>query len=464
MLPQYSLSHNVHLNFLPLACCMGRDLVLRFRMKFDDLQRPSQVKYSIRHFILHSVIGVLLSITLLRFVCYFIPLLIGYRPVDFMTQINVSQAILQGINIFAIKSLAPPVGFPGYAVIFYPFSLVDRYTASSIYLAINILLGTSYFSLIFRNSNISKTLNFKYPNKYTLLIVICFFLFFNSSPFVECMQMGQSSIIISLCLVMTILYKNKYINVLLLALAATLKFTMLPFWGILLLTRKYYKLCVFAFLLFVALALTPILFGCNIMELYHSYIIAIIKSMTSVHGSNSFLYNSYNTLQFDFLKNSYLSISIKVLLGFLGVFFVIKNKKQKEFDVALLLLIGCVTMIIVYHRLYDLVFAVPFLLLIGLFFCENRQWSNLLITSCFAFFLLIPMPIVLYIASLFGSYIGNNGVVEFTRCPHFNLKNIFPIYQTMMFLLTLYSIYLVFYFNRTKKALFIKCSKQISTR
>lgn len=376
--------------------------------------------------------------------------------VDFNAYFDFTGTLIRGVNPYLLENLSlnwadPPIVFPGYTAFMLPLTLFPLNVAKLIFLSINVLLPAILFYLLFRITNLansSEKVQFAPVRSGFLLTTL---IFMNTIPYTACIKHGQISMIISTMLIVTLLSKSIYAKILYFSLAAALKYSMIPLYGMMLFIKRKFLLCITAFAMFLIWAIVPIFFGHNLQDLYNNYISTLNKQLV-IGGFNTFPVSGYNMLQPDFFKMGQLCTAIK--LTFLALFFTatVINRKQKQIGLHLLLLVSTITMVISYHRVYDMVFALPIILVLINIYLRKKRYFDTIILSCFVGYFLIPETIVFKFAGFVGKMFTENPIIYSTDFASY--ENIFPLTPIVCLLLAMYSFWLF-----CKESLFLNKEK-----
>ncbi|MEA2011804.1 MAG: glycosyltransferase family 87 protein [Verrucomicrobiota bacterium] len=364
---------------------------------------------------------------------------------DFNAYYDVVDAIVRGLNPYDLTNLNlkwvdPPIVFPGYTIFLLPFVLINLNIAKYAFLFLNVILSSIIFYSLFKKAGfINKPFdknNLSFPG-----FLISLFAFMNSVPYLACLKHGQISIVISTCLIILFTLKKSWQKIILFSVAAALKYSMLPLYAVLLFVKRKFFLCIASFIVFILWALIPIFFGHNLIVLYTEYLFTLHEQLVG-GGFNSFAISGYNMLQFDFIKIGWICSIVKLSFAGAFVFVMIKNYKTKKIGLHLLLTVATITMIISYHRVYDMVFVLPLVLLLINLYMKEKKWKHAGILSVFILFFLIPESLLFKISNIIGSAIGENSLIYLNSFGTYN--EMFPITPLITAILAIYSLYLFF--------------------
>jgi len=308
------------------------------------------------------------------------------------------------------------------------------------YFFINIIAGVLPLFFILRKRGMFCNFSLKKPQLKHILALSSLIIFIISSPFKQTIDNGQTSNLIFFFTFFSIYLTNHLKKSIFLALAATLKFSLFPIFGIYLLLKKEYKWIIVTLLIFLLITLSPILLGHSIINLYTNYIEAVINSASATNGVNNFLNHGSNMTQFEFFKNNTFNIIGKTVIILLLIPVLLKERRKKTIRLTALLPIFTVTMTILYSRLYNFtIFVMPLLLLFSIEFILKKLWGKAIITSIFTIFFLTPLSIIFKLSAAIGIYFKSSSIIlsKFSGIDH-----IFPTIAVVTYLLAIYSIYI----------------------
>jgi len=383
---------------------------------------------------------------------------------DFNAYYDVSKTILHGVDPYKLENLSlrwvdPPIVFPGYVSFYIPFVLFDLDIAKYLYLSFNIILGFMLAFILFQRVITRDELHKFKNDKSTCFFVFAIFAFLNSTPFLTCLKHGQTSIILAFCLLLLLVRKssNNIFSYFLMSTAAVLKYSIMPFYGIMLFCKQQFKLCIIGFVLFLFWAIIPIFFGHNLVMLYTQYI-SVLKSQIS-GGFNSFPVSGYNMIQLDCFKISSIGLFFKGVFVLIFFHLLIKNIKKQEIGLNFVFMTMCVTMIIVYHRVYDMAIIMPLLIMVAIVLWKDKKFTQTVIATAFILFFMLPESIVFTVANILGQAVGENDL--FYLSSFMQWKTIFPLLSVILFLISLFSAYLCYYVEEKFYFAFVKKEKKL---
>jgi len=367
--------------------------------------------------------------------------------IDFLSYLDATHALFHKLNPFDMSNLIikngltgnpwtePPLFFPAQFSFFLPFLLFSPQHANILFFILNtlLLLFGSYFFVYAFTQN--KTLS-----------LLSTFILFNSAPALTALRHGQLSIIVPALFLGALYVQNRWLQAFFLALAGALKFSLLPFLGLLFLMKKKYFLVFSSSLFFVSLLLSPLLFGHNIITLLSDYQEAIHKTTTSLSGHNNYGgISTYNFIHFEFFKPQWINMIGKVSMLGLAIYTLFKERKERKTSLTALLLLYMLTLSIAYHRVYDATFALLLLLPIAI------SSQNILPRLLLLWFI-IPESITYRFYRILASFSQNQQLIWVSSDTQKNsyINPLFPGDACLVTILLGLSIYL--YFSKKKKA------------
>jgi hypothetical protein len=366
--------------------------------------------------------------------------------VDFRAYYDTAQAVLKGNNPFLLSNLhawewaEPPICFPGLATLSVPFALFPLDVAKYIFLFLNFLSGLLLFFLVFRKFGITRSSTgagcFRTDS---LVPIICLLAFVASSPFISCLKHGQVVNISSVLILLPIFFVGStYTSAVSMALSAVTKYSMLTVLGPALFFRGRYFVCIIAFVLFVIIGLFPLFFGCDIFEIYTSYLFEMKRQLSA--GYNTYQFSGYNMLHLDLFKFRPIGTILKILVLSGSFFLVFRGRKKKDWTPIELTALSSATMLISYHRLYDLVLPLSFMLVAANRLMRDRDFLKASGIFTFCAILLLPESFIYTVADILGSTLPVGNLVYLS--PFRNFKNMLPLYPFLCFSIFAYSLVL----------------------
>ena len=410
-----------------------QDRIFKLQDSFFKLPRP----------LLGGIALMLFLLTVLR--C-FIFVFFRQIQVDFLAYLDVSSNLFLAIDPYDIENVVfyhwgePPIPFPGYMLFYAAPGLLMRFfpVTRPLFLALHLLLQFLVLATIClwtgrRLGWLRNWSDIRTPGPRQLGLSFLFFIFCNSSPVLTALRLGQSTILIAGALLFVLWFQGNapIMRPVLFGIAAVFKYSMVPFLGLLFLVRKKLKLCLYGAGVFFLFALTPLLTGNNLLELYQKYIAALKLSMQK--GSlNSYEITGYDMLHIGFFKLNMINMLLIAVFMVMLVVVLIRAWKHDSLKNETVFFVLCVTMLPTYHRLHDLVVVIPFVcLIIWRALLEKRTWvaiPGLLLIG----YMLIPLARVNRLAAKIGPVFEDFIYTSSSM----GVDNIFPIQAIVMILVT----------------------------
>lgn len=371
--------------------------------------------------------------------------------IDLTGFVACANAAWKGLDFYDLNNLAeyykeidknhPAIAFPGMLLFYIPLAWIDMDIVRPLHYILSILGAMLIFVMGFKITGLLEKVDFKTPNQNTAVFFIAWFLFFNSSPVLMCLRHGQQMIWTTMALLFFFSCRSRYTKTVLFGLSTLLKYSMVTLFAPMLFLKKQYFICIAAFILFVCLALFPVLLGFNPVTLYLQYFDVIKQAMT---GACSFQGSGYNMLQIDFFSIPHLNTIGKLIIAAIILPIMWKERGKEEFSLNLLLLLFCFSMLLSYHRLYDNVIVLLFLLLKAHFLVLKKDWRNVAVCAMFMGFFIIPLSWVLRVSNALGQAFPQLGNI-FYLCNFSNLNTLLPIPALVQLALSFYVLYLYFH-------------------
>ncbi|MBR6058201.1 MAG: DUF2029 domain-containing protein [Victivallales bacterium] len=371
---------------------------------------------------------------------------------DFAAYSAISRALFEGKNPFPDHfdvlfcryhwGETVPIDYPGQMIFFILPGYLWSKSIQIIYLILNVAIIYYLIGL-----TLVKTCNYQWHDlwisgkKQFFYILFCF-IYFYSSCSRNTFKFGQIPLLLTFCLYFMFLGPSSFtLQSFLFAFVAATKYSVLTVLAPLLFFKGHWKLCVISFMLFLLLSISPALCGNNLAEIYTDYSKAV--QMTFKPGNINYYPSAFPSFcHLGFFKNQVINWIMKALIIGLTLWLLWRERKTKFISDTLMLLAFCLTMLISYHRRYDLVIIYP-LFAIRLFdFSKRNQWIHFGITILFPIFLLLPISVMeLIVPSWLGGISPKlTSIVcsrDFLQYPH-----IIPLFPIFTFILTLWSLYL----------------------
>lgn len=272
---------------------------------------------------------------------------------------------------------------------------------------------------------------------YALSCSLCFF----SCAVKDTLQWGQISIVLTVCFYCMFWGAGSFwLRTLLFALIALLKYSVLPVAALLLFFKGYWKQCVAAFAVFVFFSITPAFCGNDLVDVFTEYVKAVHTIFQPGH-LNHYDTHSETMCHLGFFKIAFLNYALKGLAACIVLWLFWRERNIAFFSDTLLLSAFCLTLLIFYHRCYDLVLVYPLILIRLYDFYKKRQWRFFGITLLFPLFLCIPRSLLHHLIPAWIGSIPKVGTIVYLSEAS-QSKHLFPILPFFMIALTLWSLYL----------------------
>lgn len=365
--------------------------------------------------------------------------------VDFVCYLDCTMALLKGLDCYKVSNLVlhkwddPLIVYPGMTLYFIPWTFMNVKISTLIYYILTVFITAASFVFIFKITGLLQKINFRNPDKYTFLFFISGVLFLNSSPVMMCLRHGQSPTWIILGILLFFYFKNPYAKTLTFGMVALMKYSMITILAPLLFVKRYYAICIYAFVIFATLSLYLVFCGFDPIQYYFHYIQVLTENID--RGYNSFAISGYNMLQIEFFKNDVLNKSCKLLLAVLTLYILFTERKRTGIGLNLLLLVFCISMLLSYHRFYDAGIIVLLLLVKMNFLFKKKDWLNVSICATFCLFYLIPLDAILQVSNYLGSYSILNKIF-YTCTFKKQYLHLLPVLSWSVIALTCYAFYL----------------------
>lgn len=316
--------------------------------------------------------------------------------IDFNIHRQIAAAVVHGELPFA-RTRSDAVSMPAMGVLYAPFLLMQEHTARVLFFLISIAVSVGIAVLVFGKS---RTLDARpLPADSAWIAAL---LLLNSSPALEGLRNGQSSLMIALLLWTALLVRTRWAGPML-AIAMVLKSTFGLFGLQLLLPGRRLWTCVFAVAVFIAIACLPALFGEDLRAAYQSYSDRIALSIAP-GGINDPASNGCEIVSTMFFQYQPLNLLIRALLGLAAVALLLRDfRRRHAADAFTLLFVGAASMCIVYHRQHDEVAMLPALGLVAIALWQRARKPEALIATLLIGFYLLPASPVFNLADRLGA-------------------------------------------------------------
>lgn len=374
---------------------------------------------------------------------------------DFCAYSVIARALFEGNNPFPdhydvlfyqfFWGSTVPIVYPGQMLFFVIPAYLWGSVIQILFFALNIGIVFFLLGLTFVKACGYQPRDLWAPGKKQFVFALCCCVFFLSCGMKDAMKFGQIPIVLALCFYLMFWCADWgrvsfWLRTVLFAFIAVAKYSLLPVVAPILFFKGHWKLCIAAFSLFVFFSISPVFCGNNLVEVYTEYLKAVSQTVQP-GGINH--YGSYPSgmCHLDCFKNPVIVYFFKALIICVVLWLFRREYKTKSVSDTLLLLSFSLTMLLCYHRIYDIVFVYP-LFAIRLFdFARTRQWLLFGITVLFPLFLILPRKVSYeMIASPIGGISGMNSLVYLTDSEQY--PHLFPIMVLFTIALTLWSLYL----------------------
>jgi len=395
----------------------------------------------------HSLLGgIALMLFLAVLLRSFIGVFLQQSHIDFFAFIEIAGNLMLRNDPYDLENCVfsnwaePPISFPGYMLFYAVPGLLVRFfpCTCSLFLILYLMLQFLVLSMIClwtgrRMGWLRNWSDLLKPGPRQLGLSFLFFIICNSAPVLMTLRHGQSTIFITGAILFVVWYQGKapILRPVLFGIAAVLKYSMVPFLGLLFLVRKKLKLCLYGAGVFFLFALTPLLAGNNLLELYQKYI-ELLKTSMQKGSPNSYEISGYNMIHIGFFKLDMINMLLIAIVLVLLILVLIRTWKSNSLNDETVFFILCATMLPAYHRLYDLTVIVPFVCLITWrALLAKRTWvavPGLLLIG----YMLIPLSLLNRLAGKIGPVFEDFIYTSSSM----GVDNIFPLQAVMMILVT----------------------------
>jgi hypothetical protein len=399
---------------------------------------------------------------------------------DFYGHLDFAHAVKDRLDPYVMSNLTythskwkyPLIIFPGIVLFYLPLLMLsvfsgkimswalrmsdengvlmfNLFTGRIIDVSLNFIAPLVLFYLFFNRAGLLKLHDFKRPDNKTLLLTLLGFLFMNSSPVIMTTRHGQITMFFSIFLLLTIYARHRWSRTLFFGIAAGMKYSMITIFGPALFLKKHYLTCILAFGIFALIAMSPAIFGNNLIQMYSRYLEVLQSDISG--GFNNYAVSGYNMLQLEFFKLDMLNSIAKLSALLLALYIIFRDRKNNSFGMNFLFAVMCLSMLLCYHRLYDISVIMLCLIANLYLFILKKDLRNVIITLIFAGFFLAPLSAIIKVAERIGTIPGVSKI--FIMCQYYqDILPVFPLTAIVFLLLTGYSVYL--YFSRHEDIVF----------
>ncbi|MDZ4861033.1 MAG: hypothetical protein SGI88_18840 [Candidatus Hydrogenedentes bacterium] len=339
--------------------------------------------------------------------------------VDYRCFVAATDAMARGMDPFARENLAwtpwdiAPLVYPGLATFFLPFVPLGLYAGAYLFFVLNVMAGLAYYAIVVRASGLCSQFSMRRPCAETALVVLGAFLYVNSIFFTLCIRAGQVSIWASLFFFLSLVAAGVSRRACCMGIAAAIKYSNIPLLALTSLSKGQLRCCVLAFCWFLALSLAPCIFGHSPITLYQSYARCLSQWMQP-GGGNNFAESGQTMVSLGYFKPYGLNAIVSATL--LGIFSVVLWKDRRFSrdinNLHVIFALVCLSLLLVYHRVYDAVLAYPILLVEAVaLFRSNRRW-HATVAAGFALVFVLPGAWWDITARKFGQAVGENSLIH----------------------------------------------------
>ncbi len=374
---------------------------------------------------------------------------------DFYCHIDFTYAISQGLDPYDLKNLSfstkkwddALIIFPGIFFFYQPFLLLNLTAGKILDVSLNFFTSCGLFFLFFKNAGLLKGISFRQPDIKAFLIAFIGFLFVNSSPVMMTTRHGQITMFFTVFLLLTLYAKHYWSRILFFGLAAGIKYSMVTIFAPALFLKKYYLTCILAFGVFLIIALFPIFWGNNPITIYSRYLEVLCGELGN--GFNTYANSGYNMLHLEFFKYNTFNIILKIFSGLLVLYIIFKDRNKDSFGMNFLFVIMCLSMLLSYHRLYDIPLIMLCLLANFYLFILKKDWKNIFISSAFIAFFMLPFSAVMNVAEMINDIPCVKDIFIVSR--YFKIM-VFPLPAIVFLFLSVYAAFI--YFRKQENVIF----------
>jgi len=337
-----------------------------------------------------------------------------------------------------------PIVYPGQMLFFFLPGYLWGAAVQIVFLVLNLLIIYYLTGLTLVKACGFQWRDFWTPGRKQFFYMLCVFLFLYSRSTRIALMIGQIPIILAFCIFFMFWGPtSRILRIFLFAFIALAKYSLLPVFAPLLFFKGHWKLCIAAFCVFIFFSITPVFCGNNLVEVYSEYF-HTIQIIFQPGNINHYAIAPYDMCHLGFFKIPIINHLLKAVTVCVILWLFWRERKTKDISDTLLLLGACLTMLISYHRHYDLVIVYP-LLFIRLFaFARNKQWVLFCITALFPVFLCLPLSIsFVVIPSWLGGIPGLGNVIYlYDNIWNTGYLHVVPTMALFTIALTLWSLYL----------------------
>lgn len=334
-----------------------------------------------------------------------------------------------------------PIVYPGQMLFFVIPAFLWGNTIQIIFFILNIGIVFFLVAMTLVKTCEYKCHDFLTPGKKQFVFSLCCCLYLLSLSVKETLKWGQIPIVLTLCFYLLFWGPVSFwLRTVFFAFIAVAKYSLLPVVAPLLFFKGHIKLCLVAFSVFIFLSVSPVFFHNNLLDVYTGYVKAVSIIVQPGH------LNHYDSVpngmcHLGFFKIAIMNYFLKAVVICVVLWLFWRERKKKYLSDTLLLLAFSLTMLISYHRVYDMVFMYPLFLIRFFDFARKKQWKLFGITFLFPVFLIIPSTISCnLIPSCIGGIPGMESIVYLSNYKSYS--HIFPVMPIFTIFLAVWSLYL----------------------
>lgn len=364
---------------------------------------------------------------------------------DFFCHFDFTVAVWKNLDPYNLDNLILRkwddllIIFPGITFFYFPFLGLGPNLGKFVDLGLNIVMCCFVFFYFLKNTGLLNGISFRQPTLNTFGVILLGAVYLNSSPMMMTFRHGQITLFCTMFMLLTLFTKNKFGKIIFFGLAAGYKYSMLTLFAPAFFLKKNYLVSILAFILFLLIAIFPLYLGNDIIHLYQRYFEVLQEDIQ--HGFNNYAKSGYNMLQIEFFRCNYINLAGKLATLLTVIYIMFKERKTTTFGMNYLFVLSCLTMLLSYHRLYDLSSVLLILHAYVFLLLRTRQWFKLVIASAFIGYFMLPFSTIIDF-SIELSKIPNIG--DFICISKYYKVQVFPLSAVMFLLLSAYSIYLYF--------------------
>lgn len=400
-----------------------------------------KMSHSVNPCLFYGIGVLILAISVLR-------LVLSLKPnsfTDFFCHFDFTVAVWKNLDPYNLDNLILRrwddllIIFPGITFFYFPFLGLGPYLGKFVDMGLNIGMCCFVFFFFLNKTGLLNGINFRQPTLNTFGVLLLGAVYLNSSPMMMTFRHGQITLFCTIFMLLTLFTKNKFGKIIFFGLAAGYKYSMLTLFAPAFFFKKNYFVCIAAFFIFILIAIFPLFLGNNIIHLYQRYFEVLQEDIQ--HGFNNYAKSGYNMLQIEFFRCNYINIAGKSVTLLLTFYIMFRERKITTFGMNYLFVLSCLTMLLSYHRLYDLSFVLLILHAYVFLLLRTRQWFKLVISSAFIGYFMLPFTSIIDFSIELAKI---PGIGNFVYISKYYKVEVFPLSAVMFLLLSAFSVYLYF--------------------